>query len=129
FRRPVDRLVVETHFNRRLDHGEIRRNIEIARAIERAVANVIDLPPRLCALDTFDRRQYRVADGGESLRYERRADELCRIAGAERDHAAPEALRHRQRHQIAAQIDNILEIVLQPDTLDRVVANSLAVFR
>src|SRR4029077_12591143 len=102
---------------------------EIARTVKRAVADVIDLPPSLRAFDALDRRQYRVPDSAERPRDERRADEFGRIAGAERDHAPTKALRHRQRHQIAAEIDDILEIVLQADAIDRVFTDSLAVFR
>jgi hypothetical protein len=124
----VNGLVVETHFDRGLDHGKVWRNVKVARAIKRAVSNAIDFPSRLCAFDVFDRRQYRIADGSESLRDERRADEFGRITGAQRDHAAPEALRYGQRHQIAAKIDDILQVVLQPDALARVVADGLTVF-
>src|SRR6476620_7428611 len=87
FRRPINCLVVEAHFNRRLDDGEIRRNVEIARTVKRAVADVIDLPPCLRAFDALDRRQYWISDGAKRPRDERRADEFGRIAGAERDHA------------------------------------------
>src|SRR5262245_48606833 len=94
-RRPRDLLVVEAHFDRRLDDREVRRDVEIAGGIKRAVTNMIDLAPGFCALDVLDRGQDRIAHGSESFRNQRRADELGGIAGAERDHAPAEALRHR----------------------------------
>src|SRR6185437_4049669 len=115
-----DCLVIEPHFDGRLDDGEIGGNIEIARAIKGAVADMIDFPACFCAFYPFDRGQNRITDRVEGLRYERRAYKLGWIARAERNHAPPETLRYRERHQIAAQIDDILEIVLQADAFGRV---------
>src|SRR5262249_32587955 len=104
-RRPRNFLVVEAHLDGWLDDREVRRDVEIARGIKRAVTDVIDLAPGLCAVDMLDCGQDRIADSGESLRDQRGADELGGITRPERDHAPAEALRHRQRHQIAAKIN------------------------
>ena len=75
-----------------------------------------------------DLGQDRIAHGVEGLRDQRRADHLGRVAGAERDHAPPPALRHRQRDQIAHQIEDVLGVVAEADPVDGVAAHGVAVF-
>ena len=126
---PLQRLVIEALADGRLDHVEIRRNVEVARAIQRGVADLQNLLPRLPAARERDLGQDRIAHGGERIRDQRRADEPRRIARAERDHAPAPALRHRQRQQIAQQVDDILEIVGEADALDGIGAHRRAVVR
>ena len=49
------------------------------------------------------------------------------MAGAERHHAPAPALRHRQRKQIAHQVDDVLEVVVEADALGGVGADARAV--
>ena len=80
--------------------------------------------PRAC---TGNPGQDRVAHGVESLRDQRRADHLGRIAGAERDHAPSPALRDRQRKEIAGEVDDVLGVVAEADPVDGVTAHRGAV--
>ena len=70
---------------------------------------------RLPAARLRDLGQDRIAHGAERLRDQRRADQPRRIARAERDQAPAPALRHRQRQQIAHQVDDVLQIVGKAD--------------
>jgi hypothetical protein len=49
------------------------------------------------------------------------------MAGAERHHAAAPAPRDRQRQQIAQQIDDVLEVVVEADALGGVSADARAI--
>jgi hypothetical protein len=86
-----------------------------------------DLLDHLPAARERDLRQDRIVDGAERFRDQRRADQPRRIARAERDQAAAPALRHRQRQEIAHQIDDILQIVGEADALDRAGAHQRAI--
>src|SRR5580698_181579 len=94
--RPMQRLVIETLTDGWLDHIEIWRDIEIARAIERRVPNFENLLQCLHAARQRDLRQDRIAHCAERIRDQRRTNQPRRVAGAERDHAPPPALRDRQ---------------------------------
>ena len=75
-----------------------------------------------------DLGQDRIAHGVERLRDQRRADDFGGIAGAERNHAPPPALRDRQRNQKAHQIEDVLGVVAEADPVDGVAAHRGAVF-
>ncbi|GCC46334.1 hypothetical protein chiPu_0030571, partial [Chiloscyllium punctatum] len=112
---PVQGRVVETVHDGGFDDFEIRRDVEVARHVERGIADMQDLAARLAAGGAGDLGQDRIAHGVEGLRDQRRADDLGRIAGAERDHAPPPALRDRQRKQIAREVDDVLGVVTEAD--------------
>src|SRR5262249_30143126 len=101
---PVHLFVIEAALECRFDHGEIRRNVEIARRVERGMPDLENLPARRAALDAGDLGQDRIAHELESLGDQSRADQPGRVAGSERDHPPAPAPRHRQRHQIAQQV-------------------------
>lgn len=86
-----------------------------------------DFAPGLSGAGAGDLGQDRVAHGVERLRDQGRADDLGRIAGTERDHPPPPALRDRQRKQKAHQIENILGVVAETDPVDGVTAHRVAV--
>src|ERR1700742_2108068 len=92
---PMQRGVVEAMLNGRLYDFEIGRDVEIARHVERGVADVQDFAPRLSRTGARDLGQDRIAHGVEGLCDQGRADDLGRIAGTERNHPAPPALRDR----------------------------------
>ena len=73
-------------------------------------------------------RQDRIAHVLERLRDQRRADDPGRMAGAERHHAAAPALRDRQRQQIAHQVDDVLQVVVEADALRGIGADARPVF-
>src|SRR5229473_117654 len=110
---PVNLLVIEPALERRFHHGEIRRNIEVARRVERGMPDLENLPARRAALDPRDLGQDRVAH------------ELERLG----DHAPAPALRHRQGHQIAQQIRDVLHVVIEPDAGHRIGAHARAILR
>ena len=124
---PLQPLVIEAARDRRLDHVEIGRDVEVARAIQRGVADFQNLLARLPAAGELDLGQDRIAHGAERIRDQRRADQPRRIARAERDQAPAPALRHRQRQQIAQQIDDVFEIIGKADALDGVGADDRAI--
>src|SRR6266571_1824951 len=126
---PVDLLVIETTLERRLHHGEIWRNVEIARRVQRGMPDLENLPARRAALHPRDLGQDRVAHELEGLGDQRRADQPGRIAGTERDHAPAPALRHRQGHQIAQQIRDVLHVVIEADARHRIGAHARAILR
>ena len=94
---PCHRLVVETAHDGRLHHLEIGRDIEITWCIERRMADLQNFLPRRFAFEPRYLRQDRIAHILERLRDQRRADDARRVTGAERHHAPPPTLRHRQR--------------------------------
>jgi hypothetical protein len=120
-------FVVEASPDRRLDDVEIGRDVEVARAVQRGVANFEDLLERLHAAHHRDLRQDRIAHGAESVGDQRRANQPRRIARAERDHAPPPALRQRHRQQIAQQVDDVLQVVGEADARDGIGAHRRAV--
>ncbi|ODM82993.1 hypothetical protein A6452_18650 [Bradyrhizobium elkanii] len=124
---PVQGRVVETVHDGGFDDFEIGRDVEVARHVERGIADMQDLAARLAAGGARDLGQDRIAHGVERLRDQRRADDLGRIAGAERDHAAAPALRDRQRKQIAREIDDVFGVVAEADAVDGVAAHRGAV--
>ena len=124
---PVQRGVVEPVHDRGFDDFEIGRDVEIARHVERGIADMQDFAPGLARGRAGNFRQDRIAHRVERLRDQRRADDLGGIAGAERDHAPPPALRHRQRDQKAHQVDDVLGVVAEADPVDGVAAHRGAV--
>src|ERR1019366_1659471 len=124
---PVQGGVVESLHDGGFDDFEIGRDVEIARHVERRIADVQDFAPRLLAAGARDLGQDRGAHGVERLRDQRRADDLGGIAGAERDHPPPPALRDRQRDQVAHQIEDVLGVVAEADPVDGVAAHRVAV--
>ena len=125
----MQRLVVEALADRRLDDVEIGRDVEIARAVQRGVADFQNLLQRLQAARERDLGQDRIAHGAERVRDQRRADQPRRIARAERDHAPAPALRHRQRQQIAHQVDDVLDVIGEADAGEGIGAHCGAVVR
>src|SRR6185437_1727421 len=111
-----------------LHHLKERRNVEIAGGIKRRVADLQDFLARSFAVELCYLWQDRIAHRFECLRDQCRADDARRVAGSERNHSTPPALRHWQRKQIAQQVDDVLEIVVKTDALRRVGANASAVF-
>src|ERR1700730_9210856 len=91
------------------------------------MADLHDRAPHRRAFDLRDFRQYRIADGLEGLRDKCGADDSGRIARTQRNHAPAPALRHGQRNQIAHQIHDVPEIVVEADALDDIAADRLAV--
>ena len=119
--------IVEAVHDGGFDDFEIGRDVEIARHVQRRIADVKDFAPGLSRGGAGDLRQDRIAHGVERLRDQRRADDLGGIAGTERDHAPPPALRHRQRNQEAHQVDDVLGVVAEADPVDGVAAHRDAV--
>ena len=81
------------------------------------------------AFHAADLGQDRIAHRIEGLRDQRRADDAGRMAGAHAHHLAAPALRHRQRHQEAHQVDDVLDVIVEADALGRIGADARAVFR
>jgi hypothetical protein len=124
---PMQRRVVESVDDGGFDDLEIGRDVEIARHVERGVADMQDFAARFPAGSARDLGQNWIAHRVERLRDQRRADDLGGIAGAERDHPTSPALRYRQRDQIAHQIDDVLGVVAEADPVDGVAAHRDAV--
>jgi hypothetical protein len=66
-------------------------------------------------------------NGAERFRDQCRTNQPRWVAGAERNQPTAPALRHRQRKEIAHEIDDILEIVGEADPLDRVGTHTRAI--
>src|SRR5882757_11498481 len=92
---PMNVFIIEPARQRWLHHHEVRRNIEVARRIERRVTDLGNFPPLRMALDARDIGQDRVMHRVECLRNQRRTDDAVRIARAQRDRSATPAMRHR----------------------------------
>jgi putative transposase len=124
---PAHLAIVEALFDRRLHELEVGRDVEVARGVERRMADLENLLARGLAVHPGDLRQDRISHGLEGLRDQSRADDPRRIARAQRDHATPPALRHRQRKQIAQQVEDVLDVVVEADALGREGADPRAV--
>src|SRR5215468_6529920 len=89
---PMQRGVVKAANDGGFDDFEIGRDVEIARHVERGVADMQDLATGLPASGTGDLRQYGIADGIERLCDQRRTDHLGRVARAKCDQPPSPAL-------------------------------------
>ena len=87
-----------------------------------------DFPPGSFAVEPRDFRQDRVAHSFEGLCDKRRADDARGMTGAERDHAAAPTLRQRHREKIAHEIDDVLEVVVEANSLGCVGADACTIF-
>jgi hypothetical protein len=121
------KAIVEASGDGGLHHVEKRGDVEVARAVERRMANLEDLLDRLPAARQRDLGQDGIVNGTERLRNQCRTNQPRWIAGTERNQPPAPALRHRQRKEIAHEIDDILEIVGEADPLDRVGTHTRAI--
>ena len=90
---PIHSLVVKTHFDGWLDHSEVRGDIEIARRIERTIADMVNLLSRIFALYPRNRRQYGKADVPKRLRDKRGANQSGGVARSKCYHPSPPELK------------------------------------
>jgi len=91
------------------------------------VPDLEDFPSRRFAVEPSDFRQDRIAHGFERLCDERRADDARGVARTKRHHSAAPTLGHRQREQVAHEVDDILEVVVEADSLGRISADACAI--
>src|SRR5271156_4167097 len=97
----------------------MRRDVEIARGIERGIARLGRVPLR--------RSQNGEAHPLERLRDQRRANDPLRVARAEPRRASAPLSADRQRQKVAGEIDDVLDVVCETYAADDVAANELAV--
>jgi len=91
------------------------------------MANFEDLLDRLPATRQRDLGQDGIVNGAERFCDQGRTNQPRWIARSQRDQAPAPALGHRQRKQVAQEIDDILEIVGETDPLDRVCTHACAI--
>jgi len=91
------------------------------------MADFEDLLDRLPAARQRDLGQDGIVNGAERFCDQGRTNQPRWIARAQRDQTPAPALRHRQRTQIAHEIDDILEIVGKADPFDRVCTYACAI--
>src|SRR5260370_785952 len=93
------------------------------------MADFQELSSRRLTFELRDLRENRIADGLESLRDKSGADESSRVARTKRNHPSAPVLRDRQRNEIAHEIHDIPEVIVEPDAFDGIAADALAVLQ
>src|SRR5262249_44917667 len=122
--RPCHRLIVEAAHDGWLHDLKIRGNIEIAGRIEGRMANLQDFLPSRLAFNARYFRQNWVTHLFKGLRDQCGADYPGWMPRTESNHAPPPTLRDRQWKQIAQQVKDVLEIVVETYPLSRVGADA-----